>query len=63
MPDTYTNFIANPTSVPPLTRAICSSMPVTQFGNTIGPALTDKSFRSLLDALAGLEQRLITAGF
>jgi hypothetical protein len=63
MPDTYTNYIGSPTSVPPLTRAVIAAMPVTQFGNTVGPALTDKSFRSLLDALAGLEQRLITAGF
>ena len=60
---TYDNFIANPTSVPPLTRAVIAAMPTNAiFGNTIGPALTDKSFRALLDALAGLEQRLTTAG-
>jgi hypothetical protein len=63
MPDTFTNFIASPTSVPPLTRAICTAMPTTMMGNTVGPALTDKSFRALLDALAGLETRLTTAGF
>jgi hypothetical protein len=62
MPDTFTNFIANPTSVPPLTRAICTAMPTTTFGSTVGPALTDKSFRAILDALAGLEARVTTLG-
>jgi hypothetical protein len=62
MSDTFTNFVASPASVPPLTRAICTAMPTTMFGSTVGPALTDKSFRALLDALAGLEQRIITGG-
>jgi hypothetical protein len=60
MSDTFTNFIANPTSVPPLVRAICAAMPTTMMGNTIGPAVTDKSFRALLDGLAGLETRVTT---
>lgn len=60
MSDTYDTFIASPSSVPPLTRAICDAFPKTTFGNTIGPALSDKSFRALLDAVADLENRVTT---
>lgn len=60
MTDTYDTFIASPTSLPPLTRTVCDAFPKTMAGNTIGPTLSDKSFRALLDAIHALEDRVTT---
>ena len=58
MTNTYDSGIANPNSLPPLTKAIFQAFPKTTFGNTIGPALSDKSFRAILDAISSLEDRV-----
>jgi hypothetical protein len=60
MSDTYDSYLADHTGVPPLTRAICNAYPTTMFGGIIGPVVSDKSLRALLDALAGLEARVTT---
>jgi hypothetical protein len=56
MPDTYS---ADPSTLPPLTRAICESWPTTINGNPIGPIASDKALRAMLDAFSALETRLI----
>lgn len=53
--DTFDSYRTDPSSVPPLVRAVCAAMPTTMTGNTVGPCITDKSLRALLDALASLE--------
>jgi hypothetical protein len=63
MPDTWDTWQATPASVPPLTAAIIAAMPKTAFGTTVGPVATDKSLRSLLDALAGMEAKQIAHGW
>jgi hypothetical protein len=55
MPDTFDTYKANPSSVKPLTRAVCAAMPTTNYGATVGPVLSDRAIRALLDALAALE--------
>jgi hypothetical protein len=55
MTDTFDTFKANPSSVKPLTRAVCAAMPTTLYGGTVGPVLSDAAIRALLDALAALE--------
>jgi hypothetical protein len=55
MTDTFDTFKANPSSVKPLTRAVCAAMPTTIYGDTVGPILSDAAIRKLLDALAALE--------
>lgn len=58
MTDTFDTYGANPSNVPALTRAIIAAMPTTAYGATVGPCVSDKSLRALLDALAGLETRV-----
>jgi hypothetical protein len=53
--DTFDTYQANPSSVAPLTRAVIAAMPTTNYGATVGPVLSDKAIRALLDALAALE--------
>lgn len=55
MSDTFDNYRSDPSSVPPNTRAVIAAMPTTSFGATVGPVLSDKAIRALLDALAALE--------
>ena len=51
--DTVAN--GNASSVPPLTRNIIQSMPQVPGGGTVGPCLSDKALRALLDCLAAIE--------
>jgi hypothetical protein len=60
MTDTFDSYQANPSSVPPLTRAIIAAMPTTMSGNVIGPCANDASQRAMLDALSSLETRVTT---
>jgi hypothetical protein len=41
-------------------KRLCDAFPKTMAGNTIGPTLSDKSFRALLDAIHALEDRVTT---
>jgi hypothetical protein len=55
MSDTFDSYRSDPSSVPPLTRAVIAAMPTTLYGTTVGPVLSDKAIRALLNALAALE--------
>jgi hypothetical protein len=59
MSDTYTDWQADHSSVPPLTAAIMATFPKTMFGNSIGPVASDASLRAVLDALRAIENRVI----
>jgi hypothetical protein len=61
MPDTFDTV--DPSTLPPLTRAVVLAAPTTMFGGRVGPVASDKVLRALLDAVHAIEQRLITAGF
>jgi hypothetical protein len=60
MSDTYDQGNADPSTVPPLTRAIILAQPSTLFGNRVGPATSDKALRAILDAIRALEDRVTT---
>jgi hypothetical protein len=62
MADSYDTALANPSSVPPLTRAIVEAQPRTLGGNAIGPTASDKSLRAIIDAVRNLEDRVIALG-